>query len=207
MFTNTIAKPAFEALELIKAKNFLSSFYMAGGTACSIQIGHRISVDLDFFSDTNFEPQELLSSVKNEGVELQNFELSKGTLKGWISDAQLSFFSYPYKLVSPLVDFENNVRLASLLDIGLMKLTAIASRGSKKDFVDLFFILKQHSLTELFSNFENKFTTDQINKYHYLKSLVYFDDADIDPNPNMLVEFDWKEIKQYFSDLIAETEI
>lgn len=207
MFTNTIAEPALKALELIKSKEFISSFYMAGGTACSIQIGHRISVDLDFFSNIKFDPTELLNKIKSDGIVLEKFEISDSTLKGWMGDAQLSFFYYPYELINPVVSFEENVKLADLVDIGLMKLIAIASRGSKKDFVDMYFILKKYNLSEMFDYFEKKFGTDEVNRYHYLKSLVYYDDADTDPDPKMLIDFNWDEIKKYFVQLISGIDI
>jgi len=93
------------------------------------------------------------------------------------------------------------IKLAQVKDIALMKLVAISDRGTKKDFFDLYEICQQTmSLDELFSLLPKKFVNVDYNKYHLLKSLVYFDDAETDPDPDMLKVISWEQVKKFFID-------
>ena len=197
MFRNALSRPAEQALGIIKGIPSLQPFYLAGGTAAALQLGHRISVDLDFFSHTPFDPDELARNFASSQVLIDQQQTSPGTLKGMLAGAQLSFFFYPYETVEPLVPCEG-IMLAGLIDIGLMKMTAIGSRGARRDFVDLYFILKSLGRTDLFDLFQKKFPSQRLNLYHYARSLVHFDDADRQAEPMMLVNSDWNEIKVFF---------
>jgi hypothetical protein len=161
-----------------------------------LQIDHRISYDLGFFTQKEFDPNNILSLFRD--LELSNIETSSGTLKFSINGCMVSFFYYPYRVLAPFVKLDNYyMNLAALLDIGLVKVTAIADRGLKKDFIDLYFILNEiGGLKEILMNFSNKFP--DANYYHYLKSLTYFEDADNTPDLQMLREIDWEDVKSYF---------
>jgi len=151
-------------------------------------------VDLDFFSTDAFEAEELLKELERDKIELFEIEPAPRTLHCKISNAKVSFLHYPYPLLQDGKPFEGTT-LASLLDIALMKITAIASRGSKKDFVDLWFLLKELTLSEILEQFSNKFPIAKLDPYHYLKSLTYFEDAEKDPMPNMLMPCKWERVK------------
>lgn len=186
--------------EKIIKSGLVSNFYLAGGTALAIQLGHRESIDLDFFSQENFSNSDLKHKLPESGKFYLSSE-EEGTLHGVLDEVKLSFLKYGYNLLYPLIDFDG-IRIADERDIAAMKIDAISSRGSKKDFIDLYFLLEKYSLEELISFFEKKFNQIEYNKLHILKSLVFFTDAENEPMPVMRKNADWEEIK---SKIIAES--
>ncbi len=174
MYYDILTKERLEILPLFKS--FKKDFYLAGGTALALQIGHRDSVDFDFFSQKEFNTAELFEEIRKVflGHDLVKIQDEKNTLSVIIGqNIKISFFSYDYKLIEPLVD-DKHFRLASIIDIGCMKLSAIVSRATNKDYVDLYYILKQVSLEKLLKSAEEKMPELDYNLI--LKSLVYFDD-------------------------------
>lgn len=167
--------------------------YLAGGTALALQLGHRISVDLDYFSPDPLPPQ--LDELIARAGEAHVVAREPRTLHAVIGNVQASFFQYQYPLIGEVAQ-EGSVRLASIEDIAAMKIDAASSRGSKKDFVDLFFLLREHTISELISWFEAKYAHVSFNRAHILKSLVYFEDAEHEPMPRMLIPVSWDEVKE-----------
>ncbi len=189
-----ISQNTRRVLEKIAGEPFLKKFYLAGGTALAIQLGHRESIDLDWFSSEEFSNKELKARLEKIG----KFELTgedAGTLHGLLDDVKISFLLYPYKILFPLQSF-GDVRTADERDIATMKLDAISSRGSKKDFIDLYFLLEKYSLEELFDFFEKKFENINYNKLHILKSLVFFETAESEPMPKMIKDIEWEAVKK-----------
>jgi len=181
-------------LEKISQGKLVDKFYLVGGTALAIQLGHRESIDLDWFSQDNFSNQE----IKFELSKLGNFQViseSDGTVNGMLDNVKVSFLYYRYKTLFPLVNFEK-IKMADERDIAAMKIDAVSSRGSKKDFVDIFFLLKKYSLEKIIGFFEKKYADINYNKLHILKSLVYFAEADNEPIPIMIQDIDWEEVKK-----------
>ena len=180
-------------------KNFKADFYLAGGTGLALQIGHRDSIDFDFFSPKNFAAEKFFAKIKKVFAKhrILKVQEEKNTLTVYIDDViKLSFFSYDYKLIDKLL-VEDNLRIASIADIGCMKLAAIVSRATNKDYIDLYFILQKISLSELLKKTEKKMPDLDINLV--LKSLVYFNDLIIEPikykhHRNISIE----KIKNYF---------
>lgn len=187
---NAKTKRVLEALARIKK---LPDFYLAGGTALALQLGHRRSIDLDWFSQKSFSPIQLKRDLSSLGM-LKIESEDKKTLDCFLNKVKLSFFVYPYKLLFPLVDFDS-FKLADERDIACMKIDAISSRGSKKDFIDLYFLLQKYHLKELLDLFDKKYTSIQYNRFHILKSLVYFAEAEVEPMPEMLKEISWLKVK------------
>jgi len=185
-------------IDLIKS-DIIKDFYLAGGTALAFQFGHRKSIDLDWFNKNSFNTQELRKELSKIAKPIIKAE-EKDTLDLVLFDVKLTFLGYPYDLLFPLIDYQG-VKLADYRDIACMKLDAVSSRGSKKDFIDLYFILQNISLEELFELFEKKYQKIEFNKMHILKSLNYFIDTDKEPMPVMLKEIKWKDIKKYFEEL------
>ncbi len=111
-----------------------------------------------------------------------------------IDTITMSYFQYPYSLLFDPVPFQK-IYLADQRDIAAMKLDTIASRGSRKDFIDLYEFLKTYSIQEILNFFEKKYANLNYNKFHLLKSLTYFNDAETDPMPVMLKQVDWPEVK------------
>lgn len=148
-----------QIVESIGDLPFTSRFYLAGGTAVALQLGHRISVDLDFFSTTDElwdqSRQEITASLKSR-FPLQVAEDTFSTLVFNIQGSSVGFFSYGYPLLASTVPLEG-IMLAGLLDLGLMKLDAIATRGARKDFYDLYFIAQHIPLDKLLERGKDKY--------------------------------------------------
>lgn len=162
-------------------KSFKKDFYLAGGTALALQLGHRDSIDFDFFTSKSFSTENLFRQVELIFTkhQLTKTQEEKDTLTIVVDDKiKISFFSYPYSLINPLLD-EENFQMASLEDVGAMKLSAITSRSILKDYVDLYFILHQIELDTLLAVTKKKFPTIDVNPI--LKSLVYFEDIQEEP--------------------------
>lgn len=162
---------------LPRLKPFKEKFYLAGGTGLALQLGHRDSVDFDFFTENHFETDVFYASFLNffKGEKILKILEEKDSLNLVIADEiKLSFLRYPYPLLNPCLD-EEYLRIASLEDIACMKLSAIVSRAIEKDFIDLYFILKKIPLNALLKMMREKIPDLDTNLV--LKSLVYFEDV------------------------------
>jgi len=193
-FPLTLPAKTARLLKLFSEKkpDFLSSFYLSGGTALSLQLGHRESEDLDFFSEQSFEPDALEKQLLSYGA-LAETELVKGTLNTYLDGVKLQFLLYPYRLIEPLVEW-GSTRLSSVIDIACTKLQTVGMRGSKKDFIDIYFILQHFSLPELLEYTKKKYAESDYSETHILKSLVYFDDAEDQPMPRMHQDVSWEQV-------------
>lgn len=194
MFKQSINQKTRLVLEKMSQSDLVERFYLAGGTALAIALGHRQSIDLDWFSQADFSNQEIKAKLSKLGV-FQVIGESAGTVNGLLDNIRVSFLRYQYKLLFPLVAIAK-VKLADERDIAAMKIDAISARGGKKDFIDIFFLLKKYSLEEIIGFFEKKYSEINYNKLHLLKSLVYFADADNEPMPTMIRTIDWEKVKQ-----------
>ena len=198
MHPEAIDEKTKRVLEKIAGTDLAKNFYLAGGTALAVHLGHRKSIDLDWFSNKVFSNSEIKKILSTLGDFVLMGE-EEGTVHGILDGVKISFLRYDYELLFPLVNFEN-ILLADERDISAMKIDAISSRGSKKDFIDLFFLLKKYSLKDLIGFFEKKYSAIEYNKLHILKSLSYFSDAEDDPMPIMLEDEKWEDMKEYISD-------
>jgi hypothetical protein len=204
MHPETIDEQTMRVFEKIKKLDILKAFYLAGGTALAIEFGHRKSIDLDFFSKENFSSAELKKLLPEIGKVVVIGE-EDGTLHCTVDGVKVSFLRYEYALLFPLVEFEG-VLMADERDIAAMKIDAISSRGSKKDFFDLHVLLKKYQLQELVGFFQKKFNNIQYNMLHILKSLTFFADAEDDPMPMMLVDERWEDVKKVIVGKVMEFE-
>jgi predicted nucleotidyltransferase component of viral defense system len=158
-----------------------ANFYLAGGTGLALQIGHRDSIDFDFFTKDEFNTVSLFESIRTifEGLTVVKTQEEKNTLSVSVDNSiKISFMRYPYELLKPLVPTEY-FPIASVEDIGCMKLSAITSRSMMKDYVDIYFVLQKISLRDLLALTSVKFPS--IDSNLILKSLVYFDDVVSEP--------------------------
>src|ERR1700722_1041919 len=175
----------------------LASFYLAGGTGLALRFGHRRSVDLDFFLGEDFNEDSVLQKLQHlEGFALVAKE--HGTIYANIRKTKVSFIAYAYPILFPSQPFLG-VDVADSRDIGCMKISAIASRGTKRDFIDLYFLAQEYSLRQLLEWFTRKFSQTNYSVPHILKSLSYFEEAEQDPMPHMLMSVSWEEVKQFFA--------
>lgn len=176
-------------------------FYLAGGTALALQIGHRDSVDFDFFKPDPFDTKHFLDLLQQSftGQEVVKVQDERDTLTVIVDTAiKLSFMSYPYPLLRPLVD-AGPFDMADIHDIGCMKLSAITGRAAMKDYVDLYFILQRVPLPELLELCARKLP--RLDRALILKSLVFFDDIAEEPILSTgSGRVDLAEVKQFLRD-------
>jgi hypothetical protein len=188
----------FELLVAISSIEELREFNLAGGTALALQIGHRISYDLDFFGTRPFLTEEILPLVDDLG-KVTIVSQHKNILILNIGGIKVDFVNYKYPLLQPIIDY-SPIRLLALPDIAAMKLAAIAGRGRKRDFFDLFYLLKYFSLTELIGFYNQKYPDG--SEMMVGRSLTYFEDADNDEEPNVFEAIQWLEVKNKISNLV-----
>ncbi len=189
-----------ELLKLLMQYESLKETFLVGGTALALQLGHRISVDIDLFSETDFDTNTILTELRNDlelKVIMQKEKNSliinarkKGSNKEFV---KVDFVKYAYPLLEKL-KYEDGIRLLSVKDIIPMKLSAIANRGAKKDFFDIFELMKLYSLPNMLELFSRKYP--DISHFHILKSLTYFEDAENEFNPITLNDTDWNTVKE-----------
>lgn len=184
-----------ETLDLLTQLQSLEEFKetrLVGGTALALQIGHRKSIDLDFFGKMTTSLEEL-TFVISEFASVQPLTSSKLMRFMNINGVKVDIVSYPYEWIDePIV--ENGIVLASIKDIAAMKISAITNRGTKKDFVDLFFLLQRFTLTEILGLYSQKYSDSQL--FTVIRSLTYFEDAESDPMPSMIASTNWDQVKR-----------
>jgi len=184
-----------ETLYALRNAKLVDRFYLAGGTGLALQIGHRHSQDLEFFAENLFDEEILLQRM----LALAGFarlEKAPSTVHAAFKGTKVSFLGYAYPQLFPFVRFLD-VAVADPRDIACMKISAIASRGTKRDFVDLYVAAQRYGLAELLRLFDRKYAT-RYNGTHILKSLTFFEDAEKDPTPDMLIPLQWDEVRRFF---------
>ena len=197
MFTKTLFGNTKKALAILGKSHLMAHAYLAGGTACALQLGHRISVDLDFFTPQEFKADELIYALKNIG-EFKLDKQSRGTILGELEKIKFSIFLYKYPVLFPFKSLLD-INILDLRDLAAMKIDAIGSRGIRRDFIDLYFICQKGiSLKEILLFYQRKYGASASNIVHLQKSLVYFVDAEMTAMPRMLKEVNWGEVKKYF---------
>lgn len=190
-----VTRNVFTALA---GQRIVEPFYLAGGTALALHFGHRISADLDLFCEQPFNEQALITALST----LDEFTLEQheeGTVHSIVAGAKVSFFHYPYPMLEATRAVEG-IDVAGVRDIGCMKLEAVSRRGTKRDFIDLYVIVRRlRPLNDLLRDYEEKYKKLNVNILHIKKSLTYFDDAEGEPHPRMLdTSVDWDAVKSFF---------
>jgi predicted nucleotidyltransferase component of viral defense system len=170
------------------------SFNLAGGTNLALRLGHRKSIDLDFFCLEPFDNQEILEILKKKYV-LNILHTNKNSLQILINEIKVDFIRHNYPVLEPIESIED-VPMYSIADISAFKLNAIMNRGAKKDFWDTYFIIKELGAKQLIENFQNKYGFSY-NQSALLRSLLYFGDAEKDIDPYPLISVSWIEIKAF----------
>lgn len=193
LYTTTVYPATLELLKSLMQLPALEGYNLAGGTALALQIGHRISVDLDFFGNVDFEPIDILDSIRDIS-EVNIINQSRAILILNTGGIKTDFVRYRYPLLNPIVEIEG-IRLLSTLDIGAMKLAAITNRGRKRDFFDLYFLLQTYTLRDLMDAYNAKYADG--SEFLVNKSLVFFDDAEEDDLPEVFdTAVTWSLVKE-----------
>ena len=185
--------------KLLSKLGFLDEqgFYMAGGTALALQIGHRTSLDFDFYTEKRFDARKLREQFDKKFKKVQEIYIAEDTLGLDADGIKMSFFRYSYRLIRSYVQMED-ICLASKEDIAAMKILAISQRGKRRDFIDIYFLIKEFGLREIIEFTKEKY--QMFNIYVGLQGLLYFKDADEDSEKQrfkMLQKADWWRIKKY----------
>jgi len=197
MFKQGLSDQTSRDLAILGKSELLGQFYLAGGTACALRLGHRLSFDLDFFTLKSFTQEELGISLGKISY-FRRDQIAPDTLLGIFGKTKISFFRYDYPLIDKTDSFQH-LQIASLADLSAMKIDAISRRGTKRDFIDLYFISQKITLTGAFTNYRKKYGHKNINFFHAAKSLNFFGDAEQDDIPIMLTRCDWDRVKAFFS--------
>ena len=174
--TKAIETPTLDLIKNLQAKTYLQGFYLVGGTALALHFGHRKSIDIDLFSNFDFNATDLLEKI-HQDFSFQLLFTASNTLKGHIDNINVDLLAHRYKLVAG-VETMDGISLLSLPDIIAMKLNAISTSGQRsKDFIDIYYLLKKYRLGKMLEFYQEKY--NQHNISFILKSLIYFDDVDL----------------------------
>ena len=200
MHPKVLSPDAWDTVRSISHERRLEPWILAGGTGLALQFGHRYSEDLDLFGYEPFDPLGLAESLATVGrVRVQ--QAATDTLHVELNGMRVSFLRTETPLLFEGTPYRG-LTVADTRDIAVMKMIAIAGRGSRKDFVDLFFYLRAGgTLQGALSLLHHRFQEVDFNTYHLLKSLVYFEDAEEEPMPKMIRLVEWDSVKEF---LIAE---
>jgi len=185
---------AWDVVRRLRSKASLGEWTLAGGTGLALQLGHRVSRDLDFFRDASFDPGVLASTLSRvASVEVR--DRSADTLHATVDGILVSFLRLERPLLYPGIPYRQ-LLVADPRDVAVMKLVAIGGRGSRKDFIDLHLCLQRIvDLRELFDLSEQRYEGLDWNRYHLLKSLTWFEDAEEEPMPTMLAPLTWDQVR------------
>lgn len=175
------------------------AWYLAGGTALALHVGHRQSEDLDFFATIpTFDTVKVERALTYTKKWKTTFG-ERGTLYGVLGDAKVSFIAYPFfHPAQPLHRF-GHINILDPRDTAVMKIIAISQRGTKRDFIDLYWMcINQETLPEILDRVGGQYPGQEDNMHHILKSLTYFTDAEEDAAPRLFFTADWHTVKKYF---------
>lgn len=187
-----VAPRLLELLKYLMQQPELNRFVLVGGTALALQFGHRESVDADLFGPQPLDELDF-SGILSKFGDVNLLKKSKSIEVYQVDSIKVDVVNYRYNLLKPILE-EDHIRMASPEDIAAMKLSAIAGRGSKKDFIDLYFLMNHFSLEEMMSFYKEKYSDG--SEFAVMKSLTYFEDADNEAMPKMFENVEWKAIKQ-----------
>ncbi len=195
---STIDSPTLELLKKLLCFDDFVNMRLVGGTALALQIGHRKSIDLDLFGDIDFDNVNTAKVFANFNNTI-TLKRSKNINIFSIDDVKVDFVNYSYPWLQNQL-LLGGIRLAGIEDIAAMKLAAITGRGSRKDFIDLYFLLQKYNLKEMLGFYRNKYFDG--SEYLVLKSLTYFTDAENDIEIEMIKDVSWIKIKAYILETV-----
>ena len=199
--TQSVVPELMELLKKLMNEKMFSDFQLVGGTSLALQMGHRNSIDIDLFGNTDIDTELFIKKLSEFG-NLIVTQSSKNILITKINEIKIDFVNYKYPLLTEYLCIEN-IRMLSMKDIAAMKLNAIAGRGSKKDFIDLYYLLQKFSIKEMLDFYNKKYHDG--SEFMILKSLTYFADADTQITPQMFDKtFNWEICKQKITDEVCK---
>ncbi len=192
LFTQTVTPATLELLKQLMGIPELDSFALVGGTNLSLQLGHRISIDIDLFSNEPFNVTAVKQAIHQHFPTALKLDEMKQSLWYIIDGVKTDIILHQYPYLIPMQETEG-IRLLSLSDIIPMKLGAAAGRGAKKDFWDIAELLNEYSLSEMLGFYKSKYSSEDIG--YILRSLIYFEDAESQSDPISMKNITWKSVK------------
>lgn len=197
-YRDSVEPHLLSVLNSLMTNSVFDAFSLAGGTSLSLRFGHRTSVDIDLFSTKPFDSMFLQTQLSILFSESQIVNRTEGSLCGIVSGIKIDFLYHPYPLLER-IENDSSFRIVSLADLSAMKINAVTNRGSKKDFIDLY-ALNQNgiSLSQSITNFCKKYTG---NKFLAIRSLLWFADADEEPDPVFLNGWTWAFVRKKMLEL------
>ncbi|MCD4771777.1 MAG: nucleotidyl transferase AbiEii/AbiGii toxin family protein [Bacteroidales bacterium] len=203
LHTETVNRATLELIKQLQSDPVLENFILVGGTALSLQFGHRISVDIDFFTTQEFDVQQMLEYLEQNYGFQEQYSYTN-TLKGIINGVFVDLLRHDYKNIAEPLNI-NGIKIASIKDIAAMKVNAITGNGTRvKDFVDIYFLLKEYSFSDIIGFYKIKYNSR--NDFHAIKSLTYFDDIITEAWPEMILEKTLK-LKDIKNEIITQRDI
>lgn len=187
----TVSPSALELLTSLQQIAIFKDLRLVGGTSLALQYGHRKSIDIDLFGPLDADELEISEELGHLG-QIKQLQKSKNIFVYLINGIKTDIVRYKYPWLEE-VQLIDGIRFAGKMDIAAMKLAAITGRGTKKDFIDIWFLLKEFTMKQLIEFYLKKYSDG--TEFLVLKSLGYFADADTDPMPIMLNNTDWISIK------------
>lgn len=170
----------------------LATMRLVGGTALALHLGHRFSIDIDLFGNANIDEGYLYRALKND-YRISQLKKSEHINIFIINNIKVDIVNYPYDWIAEKI-VSDSITMADIPDIAAMKLSAITGRGTKKDFIDIYFLLQHYTLRQMFDFYNKKYPDG--SEFLVLRSLAYFDDAEQDESPQMLVKINWNDVRQ-----------
>jgi hypothetical protein len=198
VFEETLPAAQQQLCVKLAAVPIVRTFYLAGGTAAALRLGHRESLDLDFFRDAPFEADDVGTPVA-AAATCRWDQYERDSIVGAADGVKVSFFRYAYSLLQPTVSFAG-LQVASPLDVACMKLVAIGQRGLRRDFIDLRFLLEamQLDVWTLWAHTRRKFRLAEDSIYWLARGLAYFEDAEAEQEPRMRRPMRWPDVRAFF---------
>lgn len=195
-----------KALDLLSKLDWIrkNDWYLAGGTALTLQFDHRTSVDLDFFTAHKDFDAGLISTTLFP-YKWVITRTDKGTLYGELGGTKISFIAYPYFVPKQPFITHEGINILDARDIAVMKIIAISQRGKKRDFFDLYWYIKQREpLLDIIERVATQYPNIEHNYHHIIKSLIFFEEAEEDPEPQIFFDATWEQVKKHFVTIIPD---
>lgn len=189
----TLPTGTLDLLKDLTAHPALQQFSLVGGTALALRFGHRRSIDFGFFTPESFDVEALADTLSKELPDFETTGMNKVGFNAHIGDLKVDFVTYRYPLLAE-PETQDGIRMFSLPDIVGMKLSAMTNRGARKDFYDLHALIQHLGVDRLIEIYRQKYPSH--DAMIALRSMIYFDDAEDDNAPELLMKQDWEEVKE-----------
>ena len=196
IFTETLPKHSMELLKKIQQIEEFQNFSLVWWTNLALRYGHRISIDLDLFTNIEFDEESIDQAINTNFTNFKKIKQSKQSLLYYINDTKVDILLYKYKYLNP-VQYVDGINMLHTNDIIAMKLSAISMRWSKKDFYDIYELMKNFDLWYMIDLYSQKYPKSDSSIP--VIWLWYFDDADKEPNPISLNKTTRMQIKKHIN--------